>query len=69
MDPPPTAHPLSSTPRADLDNEKWALIPTDSGYYRITKKKSQSVLVVNGASLNVGAAIVEWTFGSGKNDR
>jgi len=52
-----------------LDNDKWALIPTDSGYYRITNKKSKSVLAVNGASLSAGAAIVEWTFGSAKNDQ
>ncbi len=52
-----------------LDNDKWALIPTDSGYYRITNKKSQSVMAVQGASLSAGAVIVEWTFGSGKNDQ
>ncbi|HEX3101523.1 MAG TPA: RICIN domain-containing protein, partial [Pyrinomonadaceae bacterium] len=52
-----------------LDNDKWALIPTDSGYYRLTNKKSQSVMAVSGASLSAGAKIVEWTFGSGKNDQ
>jgi len=52
-----------------LDSEEWALIPTDSGYCRIANKKSQSVLAVSGASLSVGAAIVEWTFGSSKNDQ
>ena len=50
----------------NLDNDKWALIPTDSGYYRITNKKSQSVMAVQGTSLSAGAVIVEWTFGSGK---
>jgi parallel beta-helix repeat protein len=52
-----------------LDNDKWALIPTDSGYYRLTNKKSRSVMAVNGASLIAGAGIVEWTFGSAKNDQ
>ncbi len=61
--------PIVIDPASGLDNDKWALIPTDSGYYRITNKKSQSVMAVNGASLSVGAAIVEWTFGSSKNDQ
>ncbi len=52
-----------------LDNDKWALIPTDSGYYRITCKSTKSVMAVSGASLSAGAAIVEFTFGSGKNDQ
>ena len=61
--------PIVINPASGLDNDKWALIPTDSGYYRITNKKSQSVMAVNGASLSAGAAIVEWTFGSSKNDQ
>lgn len=61
--------PIVINSASGLDNDKWALIPTDSGYYRVTNKKSQSVLAVSGASLNVGAAVVEWTFGSGKNDQ
>jgi parallel beta-helix repeat protein len=52
-----------------LGNDEWSLIPTDSGYYRITCKSSQSVMAVSGASLSAGAAIVEWAFGSSKNDQ
>jgi hypothetical protein len=52
-----------------LDNDKWALIPTDSGYYRITSKKSGLCMNVNGASLSAGALIIQYSFGSGKNDQ
>ncbi len=52
-----------------LGNDQWALIPTDSGYVRITNKKSQLVLAVQGASLNAGASVVQYAFGSAKNDQ
>ena len=52
-----------------LGNDQWALIPTDSGYYRITNLKSKSVMAVQSASLSVGAKIVQWTFGSSTNDQ
>ena len=61
--------PIIISSASGLDNDQWALIPTDSGYYRITNKKSQSVMAVNGASLSAGTAIVEWKFGSAKNDQ
>ncbi|MBW8863600.1 MAG: RICIN domain-containing protein, partial [Verrucomicrobia bacterium] len=52
-----------------LNNDQWALIPTDSGYYRLTNKKSNLVMAVSGASVAAGASIVQFTFGSGKNDQ
>ena len=52
-----------------LGNDQWALIPTDSGYYRITSKKSNLVMAVQGASTSAGASIVQWAFGSSKNDQ
>lgn len=50
-------------------SDQWALIPTDSGWYRITSLKSGSVMAVQGASLNPGAGVVQWTFGSSTNDQ
>ena len=52
-----------------LGNDEWQLIPTDSGYYRITNKKSNLVMAVLGASTSAGAGVVQWSFGSGQNDQ
>jgi len=61
--------PVVIGPASGLDNDLWALIPTDSGYYRITNKKSKLVMAVSGASLSPGALIVQFSYGSGKNDQ
>ncbi len=52
-----------------LDNDKWALIPTDGGYYRVSNKKSGLAMNVSGASLSPGAPVIQFTFGSGENDQ
>jgi len=52
-----------------LENDLWALIPTDSGYYQIKNKKSGLVMAVTGAATNAGALVIQWAFGSGKNDQ
>jgi hypothetical protein len=61
--------PVVLGPASGLDNDQWALIPTERGYCRITNKKSKLVMNVSGASLNAGAPVIQYTFGSGKNDQ
>jgi hypothetical protein len=61
--------PVVIAPASGLGNDLWALVPTDSGYCRLTNKKSQSVMAVQGASLSAGAPVIQYTFGSAKNDQ
>jgi hypothetical protein len=61
--------PVVIAPTSGLGNDLWALVPTDSGYCRLTNKKSQSVMAVQGASLTAGAPVIQYTLGSAKNDQ
>jgi len=51
-----------------LGNDQWALIPTDSGYYRLMNENSDKAMVVLSASLNAGASIIQWTYDASGND-
>jgi hypothetical protein len=61
--------PVIIAPPTGLGNDQWALIPTDSGFYRITNLKSKLVMAVLSASVNPGASVIQYSFGSGKNDQ
>jgi parallel beta-helix repeat protein len=52
-----------------LGNDQWRLLPTDSGFFKITNQRSGLVLAVQSASTNAGAKVIQWTFGSAKNDQ
>jgi len=56
---------LAGTNRSD----QWQLVPTDSGYVRLMNLKSGLAMNVSGASLNPGAKVIQYPFGSGKNDQ
>lgn len=56
-------------PSSGLGNDQWALVPTDSGWYRITDLKSQLVMAVQGASKSAGAPVIQYSFGTATNDQ
>jgi len=46
-------------------SDEWQFIPTDSGFYKVINKNSGLAMVVQGASTNTGASIIQYTYSSG----
>lgn len=50
-------------------NQKWHIVPTGDGYYKILSSLSGKALCVKDASNTDGAKIVQWSYGSALNDQ
>lgn len=61
--------PVVIGPPGTLGNDQWALVPTDSGFYRIMNRNSGLAMNVSGASVNSGALVIQWPFGTKTNDQ
>lgn len=49
-------------------NQKWYLVPTDGGAFKIISALSGKALCVKDASLEENAPIVQWTYGNDNED-
>ena len=49
-------------------NQKWYLVPTDGGAFKIISALSGKALCVKDASLEENAPIVQWTYGNDNQD-
>lgn len=49
-------------------NQKWYLVPTDGGAFKIISALSGKALCVKNASLEENAPIVQWTYGNDNED-
>lgn len=51
------------------ESQLWRFIPIDGGFYRIENLKSGCAMDVNGASKAPGAKLLQYTAGSGENQK
>lgn len=50
-------------------NQKWLIVPTDNGYFKIISLLSGKAMCVKDASKSDGAPVIQWTYeGSNTND-
>lgn len=61
--------PIIQYPTHKEANQKWYIVPTDNGYFKIISQVSGKALVVLDASKEAGAPIIQWSYeGSDTND-
>jgi hypothetical protein len=59
---------VTGTPTGGIGSDGWALVPTDSGWYRVANQNSGLAMVVQGASTSPGASIIQYPYAGTTND-